>query len=139
MEPTKPMTFTEIREKLGLIPFDEFEYDAFCKLAERGKHLPKKVAIEERYRQTGRTTKMLVEAIEYALSSDEEVIVIFGFAFLQAKMLKEKTASMLQKLEIAFESEAKDKLKLNNGTILKFATADTAQGCLADQYYYDKY
>ncbi len=139
MEPTKTMTFTEIREKLGLIPFDEFEYDVFCKLAERSKHLPKRVAIEERYRQTGRTTKMLIEAIVYALSSEEEVIVIFGFAFLQKKMLKDMMISMLQKLEIPFEPQTNDKIKFNNGAIVKFASKDTAQGCIADQYYYDRY
>lgn len=68
------MTAEEIRIRLGLKPFDEFEYDVLCSLKDR-KGLTRKEAINERFRQTGRTTKVFCQALS-AISNGNKVVFL---------------------------------------------------------------
>lgn len=70
----------EIMKILKLKPFDEFEFDRFCELGKEYEKMketqPKQQFINNRYRQTGRTTRMFVDVLG-ACSRGENVLVVF--------------------------------------------------------------
>lgn len=74
------MTRKEIMKRLGLKPFDEFEFDRFCELGREYENMkgvwPKQKFINDRYRQTGRTTRMLADVLG-AATRGERVLVVF--------------------------------------------------------------
>lgn len=69
------MTPNEVRIALGFKPFDEFEYEQLCNLEKRTSAMRKDLAIKERIRQTGRTTKIMCDVLA-AISNGNEVILI---------------------------------------------------------------
>jgi hypothetical protein len=77
-----------IRESLGLLPWDEWERQV---LAERGSDRP----VLDPKRRTGRTTKMLCEAL-YTLQF--EPILVRGFNKYYTEILNEQLKVMANKL-----------------------------------------
>ena len=86
-----------IREKLGLISFDEFEYDMLLQLGARTfRFANKQQAINERFRQTGRSTKIICQMLE-DVSNGEQVIFLSHnrYSTERLRMLAKKYASDL--------------------------------------------
>jgi hypothetical protein len=96
-------TLEEIRIRLELEPFDRFEYKQLLKLNEKATKLvklnPKTTEdqiIKERYRQTGRTTKILCEALS-AMSYGHQVIFA-GETLIMTKCINEILSGYVAKL-----------------------------------------
>ncbi len=70
------ITAEQVRERVGLRPLAEVEYDAYINLERRTKGLGRADAIENRHRRTGRTTDMLVQACVIASDGQEVMIVV---------------------------------------------------------------
>ncbi len=77
------MTEEEIRARLGLMPADEFrkmqiqenEKLIWERVKGHSDHVAATIHIQMKYRRTGRTTNMLIKAVE-ALSKGESVLVL---------------------------------------------------------------
>lgn len=109
------MTSEEIRIKLGLKPFDEFEYDALLQLGHRAwMFTNKRQAIFERFRQTGRTTKIFCELLEAVFDG-------YKVTFITNSLTRNKMA--IEKIK-----EYALKLGLNTDLIMNSANEEFTKG-----------
>ena len=119
------LTVECIMEKLGLKPFDEFEYNTLLELGKREAVIGRKNNIIERYRQTGRTTRMLVEALSEISFGKSVIIVAHNNAF--ARDLEGKFCTFARRCNIPIRN-------------ISFTTKDwldNGRSFIADKIYFD--
>jgi hypothetical protein len=134
------MTMQEILSNLDLLPFDEFEYEQLLRLRERVGHLSYKQAVEARYRQTGRTTKMLVGALVDMLNESDLFIVLLFESVAQAKYQMHNFSQFLNKLQLEYTEDEKSIQLVSNGSKVYFlknkdASEDTQEAIYVCDYY----
>lgn len=116
---SRSMTIEQIRKKLGFIPFDEFEYDQLLNLKSNRPYAADKAsAIKNRFRQTGRTTRILCNALS-RISNGQDIYFKGNSHF--------STAMLILKLK-----EYAELLNLDTTLIHKFDDNSSLQATIYD-------
>jgi hypothetical protein len=115
-------TAEKIRIALELKPFDEFEYEQLCHLKERSQYLTKTAAIKERFRQTGRSTKIICNLLA-SISAGNKVLFVSDTYALTSRVT-DKIVSLAVKLGLNAELIMRTLVSRSEQGILKLRGID---------------
>lgn len=96
------VTVEDVRERLGLLPWDEFALNQIKKKLQQSDGLSAKEVLDYVYgkQETGRTTFMLCEYLAWQMNNPDEQAVLVGKFDAQGKQLVEKAQAFASKLGI---------------------------------------
>lgn len=120
------MTLDDIRCAIGLKPHAEFEYEQLLTLAERMRCIQHDVAVRERFRQTGRTTEMLLGAMYAVIDSPCNVLVV-AHSSPMAHHMHDTIMSWLKKLNIVPHSVSASTIVLSATSSMTFVSSNQMQ------------